>query len=80
LGLIWFLIIGLIAGWLAGQLMKGTGYGLAGDLILGIVGAYVGSWVFALLGIAATGLVGQILCATAGAVLCVFAIRKLKQV
>ncbi len=45
MNLVVFLIIGVLAGWLAGQLMKGGGYGLIGDLVLGVIGAYVGGWV-----------------------------------
>lgn len=77
--LVWFLIIGVIAGWLAGQLMKGGGYGLVGDLLLGIVGSFVGRWVFGLLGIAAGGLIGSLVCATVGAVIFVALVRLIKR-
>jgi uncharacterized membrane protein YeaQ/YmgE (transglycosylase-associated protein family) len=50
-GLIWFLIIGAIAGWLAGLAMKGSGFGLLGDIIVGIIGAVLGGWLFGQLGI-----------------------------
>jgi uncharacterized membrane protein YeaQ/YmgE (transglycosylase-associated protein family) len=53
--LILFLVIGLVAGWLAGQIMKGSGFGLVGDLILGVVGAFIGGWLFSLLGLSARG-------------------------
>ena len=74
-----FLLIGLCAGWLAGQLVKGGGFGVVGDIIVGIVGALLGGYVFGLLGIAAWGLLGQILMATVGAVLLLFIIRLIKR-
>ena len=77
--LLWFLIIGVLAGWLAGQVMKGGGYGIIGDLVLGIVGAFVGRWIFGLLGIAAGGLIGSLVCATIGAVIFVWLVRLIKR-
>jgi uncharacterized membrane protein YeaQ/YmgE (transglycosylase-associated protein family) len=57
---IWFILIGLIAGWLAGQLMKGGGYGVVGDIIVGIVGAVLGGFLFRTLGFPwAVGCSGQ---------------------
>src|SRR5437762_5826783 len=67
LGLIWFLLIGLIAGWLAGRVMRGGGYGLVGDLIVGVIGALLGGWLFGLLGISAGGLIGALITAFVGA-------------
>jgi uncharacterized membrane protein YeaQ/YmgE (transglycosylase-associated protein family) len=61
------LIIGILAGWLAGKLMRGSGYGLFVDLLLGLVGAVVGRWIFNLLGIVAFGPVGYLAMATVGA-------------
>lgn len=77
--LLWFLIIGLVAGWLAGVLMKGGGYGLAGDLVLGVVGAFIGGWIFGILGIGAGGLIGRLITATIGAVVLIFLIRVIKK-
>lgn len=77
--LLWFLIIGIIAGWLAGKIMKGSGYGVIGDLILGIIGAMIGGHVFGWLGIAAGGFIGSVIVATVGAVLLVVLIRVLKR-
>ena len=77
--LLWFLIIGLVAGWLAGHLMKGGGYGLIGDLVLGIVGAFVGGWLFGALGIRAGGLIGSLITATVGAVVLVLLVRLIKK-
>jgi uncharacterized membrane protein YeaQ/YmgE (transglycosylase-associated protein family) len=79
LSLLWFLIIGLIAGWLAGKIMKGSGYGVIGDLVIGIVGAFIGGWVFGLLGIASYGLVGSLVTALIGALLLIFIIRMIKR-
>lgn len=74
-----FLLIGLIAGWLAGVLVKGRGFGIAGDIVVGIIGAFVGAWVYGLLGLTAWGLLGQILMATIGACLLLFVIRLVKR-
>ena len=62
-----FLAIGAVAGWLAGTLMKGGGFGLIGNIIVGILGAVVGGFVFSLLGISAGGLIGSIVMSTVGA-------------
>jgi uncharacterized membrane protein YeaQ/YmgE (transglycosylase-associated protein family) len=60
--------------------MKGGGFGLPGNIIIGIIGAVVGGYVFGILGITAGGLIGSIITATAGAVLLLFVIRLIKQV
>jgi uncharacterized membrane protein YeaQ/YmgE (transglycosylase-associated protein family) len=72
------LIIGLIAGWLAGKLMKGSGYGIVADILLGLVGAVIGSWLFGQLGIVATGSVGFLATATVGAMVLVGAVHLLR--
>ena len=77
--LIIFLAIGAVAGWLAGYLMKGGGFGLLGNIIVGIIGAVVGGFVFGLLGIAAGGIVGSIITATVGAVILIFSVRIIKK-
>lgn len=77
--LIWFLLIGLIAGWLTGIIMKSGGYGLFGDLVLGVIGAFVGSWLFGIIGIGSGGFIGSVICATVGAVLLVFLLRLIKR-
>jgi uncharacterized membrane protein YeaQ/YmgE (transglycosylase-associated protein family) len=61
------LIIGLIAGWLAGMLMRGSGYGLFIDILLGLIGAVIGRWIFSALGIVAFGTTGYLAMATVGA-------------
>jgi uncharacterized membrane protein YeaQ/YmgE (transglycosylase-associated protein family) len=78
--LLWFLLIGLAAGWIAGQLWKGSHFGLVGDLIVGCIGALVGGWVFGLLGIGGGGLVGALIVAVVGALLLLWLLRVLKRV
>lgn len=77
--LIWFLVIGLVAGWLAGALMKGGGFGLVGDLIVGIIGAVIGGVLFGAAGVGGGGLLGAILMATVGAVILILCLRLLKR-
>ena len=77
--LIWFLLVGLVAGWLAGKLMKGSGYGVIGDIVIGVVGAFVGGFLFRLVGIAAYGTIGTIIVATIGAMVLVALVRALKR-
>jgi len=77
--LLWFLIIGVAAGWLAGQLMKGGGFGLIGDLVVGVIGAFLGGWLLGALGIVAGGLIGSLVTATVGAVVLLFLIRLIKK-
>jgi uncharacterized membrane protein YeaQ/YmgE (transglycosylase-associated protein family) len=79
-GLLWWIVVGLIAGWLAGKVMKGGGYGVLVDIVLGILGAIVGGWLFGALHIfIGFGLIGSILVAFVGAVLLVWITRLLKQ-
>lgn len=77
--LIIFLVIGIVAGWLAGKIMKGGGFGLVGDLVLGVIGAFVGGWVFGMLGILPVGILGTLISATAGALILLFLIRLVKK-
>jgi uncharacterized membrane protein YeaQ/YmgE (transglycosylase-associated protein family) len=76
--LIWFLLVGLIAGWLAGTIMKGSGFGLIGDLVVGVLGAFLGAWIFGLLGITAGGLLGAILVALVGALVLLWIVRLIR--
>jgi len=73
------LAIGAVAGWLAGVIMKGGGFGLLGDIVIGIIGAFIGGFLFGLLGISAGGLIGQIITATVGAVVLIFVLRLVKK-
>ena len=80
-GLVYWVVVGLIAGWLAGVVMKGGGYGIVVDIVLGILGAIVGGWIFSMLGIGAGGgLVGGIVVAFIGAVVLVAITRAVKRV
>lgn len=78
--LIIFLAVGALAGWLAGNIMKGRGFGAIGNIIVGIVGAVLGGFVFSLLGITTSGLIGSIIMATIGAVILLYLIGLLKKV
>lgn len=77
--LIMVLIIGALAGWLAGKLMQGRGFGIAGNIAIGIVGAIVGGFLFGLLGVTAGGHVGSLITATVGAVVLLFFINLLRK-
>jgi uncharacterized membrane protein YeaQ/YmgE (transglycosylase-associated protein family) len=76
---VWFILIGMCAGWLAGQFMKGSGFGLLGNLIVGVVGALLGGFLFQIVGLAAYGLLGQLIVATVGAVLLLALLRLVKR-
>jgi uncharacterized membrane protein YeaQ/YmgE (transglycosylase-associated protein family) len=78
--LLWFLLIGLVAGWLAGLLMKGRGFGWLVDMIVGVIGALIGGYVFGLLGVNFGGTVGELVSATVGAVIFLFLLKLLKRV
>ena len=72
------IVIGLIAGWLTGKLMSGGGYGILADIVLGLVGAVIGSWIFNALGIVVYGRIGLLAMATVGAVVLVAIIHLVK--
>jgi uncharacterized membrane protein YeaQ/YmgE (transglycosylase-associated protein family) len=74
--LIVILIVGVVAGWLAGQIMRGYGFGLIGDLAVGIVGALIGDWLLPKLNIhLGAGIIGSIVTAAIGAILLLFVLR-----
>jgi uncharacterized membrane protein YeaQ/YmgE (transglycosylase-associated protein family) len=79
MNLIWWAVVGLIAGWAAGRIMKGGGYGVVMDIVLGIIGAVVGGWLVGALGIQAGGFIGTILVAILGAVVLIWITRLLKK-
>jgi uncharacterized membrane protein YeaQ/YmgE (transglycosylase-associated protein family) len=75
-GLIVIILVGIVAGWFAGQLMHGGGFGVIGDLIVGILGAFLGDWLFPQLGIhLGVGLIAQIISAAIGAIILLFILR-----
>jgi uncharacterized membrane protein YeaQ/YmgE (transglycosylase-associated protein family) len=70
------LIVGLVAGWLAGKIVRGAGFGLIGDLVVGIVGAFIGDWLLPRVGIhLGTGIISSIVNALIGAIILLFLIR-----
>lgn len=79
MGILWFLLIGLLAGWLAGQIMKGRGFGTVGNLVIGCIGAILGGYLFTALGIATFGLLGSLITATVGAIVLLAIVGALKK-
>lgn len=79
MSLILFLLIGAIAGWLAGNLMKGGGFGLIGNIVVGIIGAFIGGFLFGLLGISAGGIIGSLITATVGAAVLLWIVGLIKK-
>ena len=76
MGWLWMILIGLVAGWLTGKIMKGSGYGFIWDIVLGIVGSLVGGWIASLLGLAAHGgLIYSLVIALIGSILVVLLFR-----
>jgi uncharacterized membrane protein YeaQ/YmgE (transglycosylase-associated protein family) len=77
---IWFIVIGLIAGWLAGKVMGGGGFGVIGDIVVGVIGALLGGFIFGALGLSAGGgLIGSLVVATIGAIILLFLVRLIKK-
>jgi uncharacterized membrane protein YeaQ/YmgE (transglycosylase-associated protein family) len=79
ISLIWWVLVGLIAGWAAGKIMKGGGYGVGMDIVLGIVGAVVGGWLVGILGFQAGGFISTIIVAIIGAVFLIWISRMIKK-
>jgi uncharacterized membrane protein YeaQ/YmgE (transglycosylase-associated protein family) len=79
MNILWFAIIGIAAGWLAGQIMKGRGFGLGGNLAVGVIGALIGGFLANSLGVSAYGLLGSLLVATVGAVVLLAIVGALKR-
>lgn len=77
---VYFIIIGGVAGWLAGKIMEGGGFGVVMNIVLGIIGSVVGGWFFSLLGLTASeGFIGSLVTALAGAVLILYVGRLIKK-
>ena len=79
MGLLWTLIIGALAGFLAGKLVSGRGFGLIVDIIVGIAGGFIGNWVYGALGILPVGLIGTLVSATIGAVILLIIVKAIKK-
>jgi len=71
---LWFLIIGGVAGWLAGMIMKGRGFGILGNIVVGIVGGILGGWLLGGLGLVGRGIIGSLITALIGAIVLLFII------
>ena len=78
-GLVIWLAIGALAGWIAGKVMKGKGFGVIGNIVVGIIGALVGGFLFGLLGITAGGIIGSIITATVGAIVLLYGVGLIKK-
>ncbi len=78
MNLVIFLLIGAVSGWLAGTLIKGGGFGLFGNMVVGIIGSVAGGFLFGVLGISANGLIGSVVTATIGAIVLLFGVRLIK--
>ena len=76
--LIW-IISGIIAGWLAGLIVKGRGFGIIGDFVIGLIGGVIGGWLAGLLGFSTSSWLGQVLVAAAGGVILVLIIRAIRR-
>jgi uncharacterized membrane protein YeaQ/YmgE (transglycosylase-associated protein family) len=72
---VWWVVLGLIAGFLASVVMRGGGYGIVGDIVVGIVGAFIGGWLAGLLGLGANGFVGSLIIAFIGACILIAILR-----
>lgn len=75
MGFLVWIIVGLIAGWLTGQVMKGGSYGILGDIVVGILGGILGGFLLGLLGLGANNLIGDIIVAFIGGVILVAIVR-----
>ncbi|MCB1327678.1 MAG: GlsB/YeaQ/YmgE family stress response membrane protein [Spirochaetales bacterium] len=75
LGFLWFIIVGLIAGWIGGKLIKGRGFGFIGNIVVGVVGALIGGWLFESLEIRIGGFFMSVVAATVGAVILLYIVR-----
>jgi uncharacterized membrane protein YeaQ/YmgE (transglycosylase-associated protein family) len=76
LDFLWFVLLGACAGWLAGQLTKGGGFGVLGNIIVGVIGAILGGFLFSVAGFAATSMLGKLISATVGAIVLILLLQK----
>lgn len=74
-----WIIIGALAGWIAGQVMKGGGFGLLGNIGVGIVGSFIGGWLFGLLGIGGGNLISSLVAAVVGAIILLYVVRLVRR-
>ena len=79
LRLIWFLLIGLAAGWLSGKIMRGKGFGFGGNMAVGVIGAVLGGIMFGILGLSAHGTIGSVVMATGGAIVFLLLVNALRK-
>jgi len=78
-GILVILFVGLVAGWLAGKIVRGTGFGIIGDILVGIAGAFISSWLFPQLGFhLGTGIVSEIIYSAIGAILLLLIVRLIR--
>lgn len=79
MSVIWTLVIGGLAGWIAGKIMKGSGYGILIDILIGIVGGWLGGLLFSLIGLGAHNIVGELAVSIVGAVVLIWLIHAIKR-
>jgi uncharacterized membrane protein YeaQ/YmgE (transglycosylase-associated protein family) len=79
MNLVLFLLIGLLAGWSAGKIMKGSGFGLGGNLVVGVIGALFGGFLFRILGVVSQSLLGSLIMAIVGAVVLLYIVSLVKK-
>lgn len=73
--ILWSILIGVVAGWLAGMISRGGGFGIWGDLVTGVVGSFIGGYLFNFIGISVYGTIGLIISSTVGAIILLWIIR-----
>jgi len=80
MGFLWFILIGLAAGWLAGRLMRGSSFGVLGDIVVGVIGALIGGFLFRTFGLSIRGgLLGSLIVATIGAIVLLYLMRVIER-
>jgi uncharacterized membrane protein YeaQ/YmgE (transglycosylase-associated protein family) len=79
MNVIWFLVIGGVAGWLAGMIMKGRGFGVIGNIVVGIIGGILGGFLFGMLGLSAAGPMGSLVTALVGAIVLLFLVSLIRK-